>query len=353
MNSIKKRLVVAFLIFIILVIFGTIGFYLIGNFYLPRYYPDFQPWSFLNCFYMMLITVTTTGYGEILDKMDVPFVRFYTSTMLFMGIVVYVNIVSSMTTFFVEGAFSKITQRRRMQKKINTLKNHIIVCGLGEEGYHIIKELLTTNWPLVAIDHNEESIKAKEPEFKKLGNFLYIVGDALEEKTLKAACIEKAHGLLSALPEDKDNLFVTITARQINKDLRIVSKAVDLRTSKKMKIAGADTVVSTNYIGGLRMVSEMIRPQVVEFLDIMLRGKKENLRIEEIRIPKNSDYCNKTIAQSKISKAGKVLIIAVKDLDNNYVYGPGPDFILKGNMILVIMGVPDEISILRENISFA
>jgi voltage-gated potassium channel len=351
-NHIAKRIVGAVLVLMFLVLFGTIGFYLIGKFYIPGADPTAKPWTLLNCFYMMLITVTTTGYGEVLSRMDLPLVRVFTSFMLFCGLGVYVYFVSNMTTFFVEGAFSQITQRRKMEKHIRSLKDHIIICGVGSTGIHILKELLVTKWPVVIIDVNEDAINSITDEMQEYGKIPYVVGDALDDKTLFSAGLKDAYGLVAALPADKDNLFVTITARQENKKLRIVSRAVDLRTSQRMKIAGADSVVSTNYIGGLRMVSEMIRPQVVEFIDLMMRDKKKNLRLEEITISEKSGLNGTTIGEADISVEGFLLIIAIKNpKDGSYLYGPGSEYVLKSGNILVVMGDPGHVAKLRNKIS--
>ncbi|MBN2723530.1 MAG: potassium channel protein [Deltaproteobacteria bacterium] len=352
LGMLKKRLFNSLLVFVLLVIIGSTGFYLIGELYVPLVIPDGGNWSLVDCIYMMMITVTTTGYGEVLSSMSLPVVRIYTTVMLVLGLGVYVNIVSSMTTFFVEGAFSHITQRRRMQKKISELKDHIIVCGLGNEGIHIVKELITTRWHFVAIDIDEKNLKDREGEFSDTGRLLYICGDALDDKVLASAGIERAYGVICALPQDKDNLFVTITARQMNRNIRIVSKALDLRTSERMKVAGADSVVSTNFIGGMRMVSEMIRPHVAQFLDLMLRDREKNLRVEQLEISGKSSLAGKKVKDANINRQGKLLIIAVKNPETGqYLHGPGGDFVLEEGMILVVMGDPVVVSNLRKELS--
>ena len=350
-NKISKRLTLAVSVLILLIFVGTFGFYAIGKFYLPSVIPKAKSWSFLDCLYMVFITVTTTGYGEILPYMNLPLIRIYTSVLLLLSLGVYFYVGASMTTFFVEDVFSQMTKRRKMDKKIKKIKNHIIVCGFGSTGFHIVKELLITKWPMVVIEQNEEIIKKMSKELEEYGEILYITGDALEESVLKKAGIENAYGLMTALSSDKDNLFITITARQMNPNIRIVARTVDLGTSKKIKVAGANSVVSTNYIGGLRMVSEMIRPQVVEFLDFMLRDKEKNLRLEEIVIPENSEYDGKTIEESQINIEGKVVIIAIKEKNSKaYFYGPSPDFVLRSGMITVLMGDPDSVVFLRKKI---
>ena len=298
---------------------------------------------------MMLITITTTGYGEVLPGMDLPVVRAYTTVLLITGMSVYIYVVAILTTFFVEGEFREIAERRKMEKLLARIHDHIIVCGVGTTGFHIIKELLVARWPLVIVDIDAERVRAVREDLKDIGDVPYVIGDAMEDRVLEAAGAGRAWGLIAALPSDRDNLFVTITAREMNRKLRIVAKAVDLRSARKMRIAGADSVVSTNFIGGLRMVSEMIRPQVVEFMDIMLRDKDKNLRIEELNVTKESGLDGMTLGQSNVRQYGNLLVIAVKIPDTDeYIYGPGSDFVLREGMVLVVLGETEHVAKLRK-----
>lgn len=348
-TNISRRLSIAFVVLGTLIMLGTMGFWLLGRYYVPAHRPDVSHWSLLNCFYMMLITITTTGYGEILPGMDLPVVRGYTTVLLLTGMSVYIYVVAILTTFFVEGEFRQIAERRKMEKLLTKIHDHIIVCGVGTTGFHIIKELLVGRWPLVIVDIDSERVRAVREELREIGDVPYVIGDAMEDRVLEAAGVDRAWGLIAALPSDRDNLFITITAREMNGNLRIVSKAVDLRSARKMRIAGADSVVSTNFIGGLRMVSEMIRPQVVEFMDIMLRDKDKNLRVEELNVTKLSGLHGKTLGESNVRQYGNLLVIAVKIPETDeYIYGPGSDFVLKEGMVLVVLGETEHVAKLRK-----
>lgn len=179
-------------------------------------------------------------------------------------------------------------------------------------------------------------------------DFPYVIGDASEDYILEQAGIKQARGLITSLPEDKDNLFVVITARQMNPKLRIISRGIEIGAAQKLKIAGADSVISPNLIGGMRMASEMIRPKVVEFLDVMLKDTDKNLRIEEAIVPPDSSFKGKTLGEINLRKFAQVLVVAVKDMGGKYYYNPGSDYILNNDTTLIVLGPTDEVIKLRE-----
>ena len=340
-------MVKAVLILIGFILLGTVGYYLLGHFYLPVARPEATPWSILDCMYMVLITITTAGFGEILPFMDMPVIRLYTLFILFITIGVTVYFASSMTTFLVEGAFSHISKRRKMQNKIDSLKQHIIVCGLGNTGIHVVKELMVTRWPVMVIDREEEILKKSATELSELGQMIWLQGDALEDRVLEQAGIERAYGIVCSLPTDKDNVFLTLTARQMNPKIRIVSRSIDVHTAARMKIAGADSVVSTNFIGGMRLASEMVRPHVTQFLDLMLRDKEKNLRVEELIVTPASGLHGVRLGEAKLREERHLLVLAIKTTDGGYEYGPGADFVLENGVVLLVMGDPDSVARLR------
>lgn len=344
---VSRQLVKAVLILIGFILLGTLGYYLLGQLYLPVARPEATPWSILDCVYMVLITITTAGFGEILPYMDMPVIRLYTLLILFVTIGVTVYFASSMTTFLVEGAFSHISKRRKMQKKIDSLEKHIIVCGLGNTGIHVVKELMVTRWPVMVIDRDEESLKKSSFELSDLGHLIWLQGDALEDRVLEQAGISRAYGVVCALPTDKDNVFLTLTARQMNPRVRIVSRAIDLHTAGRMKIAGADSVVTTNFIGGMRLASEMVRPHVTQFLDLMLRDKEKNLRVEELIVTPASGLHGVRLGEAKLREERHLLVLAIKTTDGGYEYGPGADFVLENGVVLLVMGDPDSVARLR------
>ena len=209
---------------------------------------------------------------------------------------------------------------------------------------YIIRELLATKTPFLVIDENEEHIRHVEEETEA---FPYIIGDASDDNVLLEARIQHARGLIASLPEDKDNLLVVVTARQLSQKLRIISRGIDPTIADKLKRAGADAVVSSNFIGGMRMVSEMIRPNVVEFLDLMLKDKDKNLRVEEVPINASSPCADNTLEQCNVRKSSNVLVVAAKDVEGNYIHNPESDFILHEGSALIVLGPVEEVNKLR------
>lgn len=256
-----------------------------------------------------------------------------------------------MTTFLVEGAFSQMGKRRKMLKKISEIDRHIIVCGLGNTGIHVVRELMSTYWPVLVVDLDIESLQRAAEDLAECGELLYIHGDALDDKILEQAGIQRAFGIVCSLPSDKDNVFLTLTARQMNPKIRIVTRAIDLHAAQRMKIAGADSVVTTNFIGGMRLASEMIRPHVTQFLDLMLRDKEKNLRVEELEVTPRSGLDGKRLGDARLREERHLLVLAVKTPDGGYEYGPGADFVLRNGVVLLVMGSPESVARLRERMT--
>jgi voltage-gated potassium channel len=201
----------------------------------------------------------------------------------------------------------------------------------------------------VAVDSDGERLRRLEHEAAQ-GGFPHVVGDATDDETLVAAGVGEAAGLIAALPSDKDNLFVVVSARQLNPKLRIVARCIEGGTEAKLKRAGATEVISPNAIGGMRMVSVMIRPQVVEFLDRMLRDREKNLRIEQVTVPEDSPLVGKPLRDTPIRKITQLLVIAAYQpgREESYVYNPGPDFKVAPGVVLVVLGMVDDVVRLRE-----
>lgn len=235
-----------------------------------------------------------------------------------------------------------------MRKKIADLKDHYIICGGGETGIHCVEELSTSQIDFVLIEINEEKIEDFQSRFKDI---LYLKEDASEDEVLIDAGIASAAGVVSALSNDKDNLLLTITARQLNPNLRIVSRAVDLTNIKKLKKAGADAVVCPTRIGGLRMISEMLRPTVTNFLDTMMYDKRM-IRIEEAIVEEDSKLAGLTLAEANISAVSDVNVIATRiNKDENFTYNPRGNTRLEAGTTLVLLGPLDDIKKLKNMIT--
>lgn len=334
-KDLQKRLLAGFAGVLVVLFIGGSGYYLIGR----------GEWSFYDCFYMTAITISTVGFGEVIDISSVPEARLFTVFLIIFGMGIIVYFGSTIVAIFVEGEINHFFRRTKMVKQIEKLDDHIILCGAGATGRYIVRELLATRTPFVVIDENEHQVNTVLEE--EGGAFHYIIGDASEDHILQQAGIEKAKGLIAALPEDKDNLFVVVSARQFSPEIRIISKGIEPTIAEKLKRAGADAVISPNFIGGMRMASTLLRPNVVEFLDLMLRDKEKNMRVEEARIPVGSFCDGQTLAQANVRKIADVLILAVRD-NGKYRHNPPPDFQLRAGQTLIFLAPVEEVVKFRD-----
>jgi len=310
---------------------GIVGYWTLGG----------GRWSLLDCAYMTVTTVSTVGFGEILPVSQVPLGRPFTMLLVLGGTVSLWWFLATVTAVLVEGEVHGLRWRRRMDTHMKAMRDHIIVCGAGSTGIHCLRELALLGVPFAVIDRNLEVLK----EVTSAHGGGAVLGDATHDEVLEEAGIARARGVIAALTDDKDNLFVAITARALNPRLRIVAKAIDVKAEAKMKRAGADSVVSPNVMGGLRMVSEMVRPEVTGFLDVMLRNKEQPLRLEEISVPASSPWSGKPLAELDLARKG-LLLLAIRDPiaeGGRFTYSPTPDAVLSGGSILIVLGEPEKV----------
>ena len=268
--SLRRQLVLSLLLLVVVVLSAVAVYMWFGG-------PEV---TLLDAFYMAVITVTTVGYGEIVDTHSHPGCGFSTSSSSSSASASCSTFFPSrppsswkvnLTTFFGDA---------RCMKLIRDMHDHLIICGAGETGTYLVKELLKTGNVFVVIDHDEERLD----RISQLGEVPVLKGEGGDEEVLTAARIHQARGLASVLPEDKDNLLTTVTARLLNPNLRIVARCAEARMVEKLLRHGANAAISPNMIGGMRLASELIRPSVVSFLDMMLRDQSGTMRVEEIAV---------------------------------------------------------------------
>lgn len=326
--KIYERFAIAGVLLVGIVIAGTIGYRVLGG----------AENSLLDCLYMTVITISTIGYGEIIDLSANPAGRVFTIFIALSGIGVLFYVLSNFTAFFVEGEISESFRRKKMEKNIGKLTDHYIVCGVGRVGRHIVHELDSTKRPYVIIEPHRETI---EGLLDLLDNPLYVEGAATDDHTLKKAGIERALGLFAVAGDDNLNLVIALTARGLNPKIKIVARCTLLDNIEKMKKAGADSVISPNFIGGLRMASEMIRPHVVSFLDTMLRDKDKNLRVEEITVPEK--FVGKQVSELNLKQLKQTLLLAIKtSIEGDWIHAPSDDYLLKEKDTLIFMATLTE-----------
>ena len=322
--NLRRRLTLALLLLLIIVIGAAAGYRLLGG---PKV-------TTLDAIYMAVITVATVGYSEVVETRANPPLRVFNIFVIFFGIGIMLYVFSASTAFVVEGEFKDIFRRRRLLKQMRNLKDHFIVCGAGETGHYVVQELLKTGNRFVVIDHDDGRLA----KIQHLGEFPVLNGDASEEEVLETAGLSKARGVATVLPDDKDNLMVTVTARQKNPKVRIVARCIDARRADKLMKAGANATVSPNMIGGLRLASELIRPHVVGFLDLMLKEQSKTLRVEEISVSEESPWVGKTIHESEIHRRFELLALALRKPNGETAYNPQGDTVLVVGDVLLVMG---------------
>lgn len=244
-RRVRARLTMILLVLGSVVAFGTAGYTLI------------EGWHPFDALYMTVITVASVGFGEI-HPLSVAG-RSFTIVLIVVGLGAAAYGLSTITAFWIEGDLSHFWERRKMDQRIGALRDHVIVCGGGDTGRHIARELLQTQVPFVVVEADEAQVAA----FEKMGReLLYIIGDATDPEVLNTARLATARGLVACMPSDKDNLFTVLTAREVSASVRIVSSVAAEASRPKLLKAGADAVVSSRAIGALRLASEMLRPQV-------------------------------------------------------------------------------------------
>ena len=344
MSEVQRRVIVAVGVVLCVILLGSVGYWWIGL--------GVRDWAFFDCVYMTVISVMTVGYGETLTGMEtVPGARGFTIAVIVVGFASGGFLLSTLTALIVEGDLARSRRKKKMRKLIEGLKGHVIVCGAGSTGRHVVEEMIATETPFVAIDVDEERLREICDAYPQTV-VPYIVGDATAEHILHEAGIARARGLVAALRDDKDNLFVVISARASNPAARIVARSGDRRVFDLMRKAGANAAVSPNLIGGLRLASEMIRPNVVEFLDEMLRDRELNLRIEEVEIPVGSPFAGKTLRDSRIRDVTDALVLAIRDKGRGgFQYNPGPEARLEGGLTLVLLGRAASVKKLRDAVA--
>jgi voltage-gated potassium channel len=236
-----------------------------------------------------------------------------------------------------------------MQRAISKLNKHVIVCGIGTTGRHIATELTAVGVPFVVVDADRDRLDELSEEFND--SLLYVIGDATDDHILELAGIERARGVISALNDDKANLFVTISARALNPNARIVAKSIEPATEAKLRRAGADSVVAPNYIGGVRLFSEMVSPKAAAFLDRIVQfGSGISVGIEAVDIPAESPIVGQRLAETDIRDAG-ALVVAVHRADGDYVYNPGSEHLLEAGDSLIVLADTEDIAALRDTVS--
>jgi len=309
-------------VMVLIMLLGTVGYHIIGG---PQY-------TWMDCFYMTFITVATIGFGEVVDLSQSSAGRLFTVFIAIAGIGTMTYMLSTLTAFILEGDINQVWRRKKMQSKIDKLKDHYIVCGVGRVGSNVAHELVMTGRHCVIVDADLPHI---ESYLDRHPGQLYLHGDATDNDILLAAGVKRARGVFAVASDDSQNLVISLSAKQLNHELRVVARCHDVKNVEKTRRAGADEIVSPDFTGGLRIVSAMVRPHVVSFLDEMLKTD-DNLRMEEIVIP--SGFSGKPLAMLYCA-SNDYIVLAIRQ-GESWVFNPTPKHIVHGSDVLMVMTTP-------------
>ena len=323
-GDVRRRIAGPALLLVVTIIVGVMGYRLLGG----------PGTTWLDALYMTMNVITTTGFREAVRVEGNAPLTIFTVFLLLFGVSVGVYAISVVTAFIVEGDLTEGFRRRRMNRMIESMSGHHIVCGVGQAGLAVLQELTATNRPVVVIEADETNAERLEADYPDVP---LIRGDYTDDGVLLRAGVARAAGIVLCVDSDKDSLVGTITARQLNPDIRIVARATDERAIQRLKNAGADAVVSPGLIGGMRLASELVRPSVVSFLDRMLRAKDESMRIEEIDVPEDSPLVGHTILELDTRKYSNLLVLAVQTPANEMIFHPAHEYKVMGGSRLIVM----------------
>ncbi|HEY6095502.1 MAG TPA: potassium channel protein [Gallionellaceae bacterium] len=323
-SHVVRNLLLSMLALWLVLLVGTVGY---------RWLSDGHS-SWVDAFYMTFITIASIGFSEVVDVSNYEYGRLFTVFIGITGIGTMGYALSTFTAFMLESDLNIEWRRSKMRQKISKLEGHYIVCGVGRVGSNVVFELTMTGRTCVLIDQNLQHIEnclAKHP------HLLYLQGDATDNDILLAAGVKHARGVFAVAQDDSQNLVISLSAKQLNPKLRVVARCHDVKNVEKTLRAGADEIVSPDFTGGLRLVSAMVRPQVVSFLDDMLKSD-DNLRMEEIAVPEGFD--SKPL--SVINPAGRdFVVLALRHHTDKWLFNPHPDHTLHAGDVMMVMTTPE------------
>ncbi len=325
----RTKIYTAVLLLVIILLIGVAGYKMISDY------------SWVDALYMTVITMTTVGFGEVVPLDDQS--KIFTIFLILASVIIVGYALSIITEYILSKNDIEELKHKKMQKKIDSFKNHVVVCGYGRNGKLAVKKLLAHNKLFVVIEKN------KDMEGRlQLDEVPYVIGNANEDEILMQAGTERASNFISALPNDADNLFVVLSARQINKSINIISRASNESSYNKLKFAGANNVILPDNIGGNHMASLVVVPGLMEFIDNLSIVGKSNINIEEVAVKKLYDTKKpKTIKDLDLRKQTGCTVIGYKDENGDYVVNPGAELKLAANSKIIVLGRPEQIEVLN------
>lgn len=322
----KTKIYLAITLLVLVICTGVLGFKIISGY------------SWVDAIYMTVITITTVGFGEVQPLDDSS--KIFTVFLILSSVVIVGYALSIITEYILSANNLDDLKRKKMQKKINSLENHTIICGYGRNGKQAAKKLMSYKKPFVIIEKNKEVIEKNENQMLPM-----VFGNANEDEVLMQAGLDRASTLISALPNDADNLFVVLSARQLNRNACIISRASQETSYQKLKLAGANNVILPDRIGGDHMASLVVVPDLIEFIDNLSIGGNENVNIEEIEVDKlyNTSHKVQTIKDLDLRNKTGCTVIGFKGSDGDYIVNPEAEIKLVPHSKVIVLGRPEQI----------
>lgn len=321
-----RRLRIALLALLLVMVAGTVGYVIL----------DF---SLLDALYQTVTTVATVGFREVqpLDATGMVF----TMVLILVGVGIALYTFGVALEALIEGHLRTHVERRRMDRHIDRMSGHVIICGSGRVGRASAAYLRATGRKVVVIDRDPDRLQGIECP--------YVLGDVSDDQTLQTAGIERARALIAALDTDADNVYVTLTSRALRDDLVIIARARDESSKSKLIRAGANRAVNPQMIGGRRMAAFALQPDVAEFLDVVMQHENLEFRIEQVNIEPDSPLAGRSLREAALRESTGVLLLAVRTGDGPYIADPPPDTRLESKTVLIAVGTHDQINALRQS----
>ncbi len=300
-------------------------------------------YNWIDAIYMTVITITTVGFGELHPLS--PAEKVFTSFLILSSIFIVGYAIKVISEYILSANNIGNLRQKRVENQIKSLENHIIICGYGRNGKQAAQKLLAYNQPFVIIEKDEEVINHYSNE-----DYLFVRGNAIEDESLIKSGIKKASTLICTLPSDADNLFIVLSARQMNNGLKIISRATEETSNQKLKLAGADNVIMPDRIGGDHMASLVVVPDLVEFLDnLSVSGEQDSMNVEQISFEKMCpDGVERAINELDVRKKTGCSIIGYRSHGGEYIVNPEPSMLVKKNSKLILIGRPNQIENLKQ-----
>lgn len=321
----RSKINTAIILLIILLCIGVFGFKIMTNY------------SWIDALYMTVITITTVGFGEVNPLDDES--KIFTIFLILTSVVIVGYAIKVITEYILTKNDVEELKQKKMEKMIDALSNHVIICGYGRNGRQAAKKLLAHKKSFVVIESNKDTVEKYQNE-----KTLFIYGNANEDEMLIKAGVDRAECLISALPSDSDNVFVVLSARQISKNIRIISRASHETTYGKLKLAGANNVILPDKIGGDHMASLVVVPDLVEFIDNLTIVGEENINIEEISVEQLYNTSKiKTIKDLDLRNKTGCSVIGYKNVEGEYIINPEAELKLELNSKIIVLGRPEQI----------